>query len=311
VRVFVSYGHCQGKWVHDDLVPCLKAGGVEVAIDTERFTAGKGVYRQMDAEQDACEKTLLVFSPEYLASAPCQHEMNRAIARDPDFNQGLTIPVHLKDCALPDSLKKPDPVWVDLRKPRSEPGWKQLLDAVGADLGCPAPRWLDARDELETLLGRNCSVNLVVPKRGNGNGRPKWRELLDHLKERTFPTLACVNLERGSAATRPGLVNMVLKAIGQEQPVPDKPHDLRALDEALDRAHGIAKGPPKLALTHFDMAAPRLGEYGIDLFAAIRSLVEERRVVLLVQSHRAFVQLLPLDHPLSLIQLETVELDRA
>lgn len=50
-KVIVSYSHKQGEWVLDRLVPVLKAGGAEVLIDEERFTAGKAVRGQTDAVQ--------------------------------------------------------------------------------------------------------------------------------------------------------------------------------------------------------------------------------------------------------------------
>jgi hypothetical protein len=81
-KVFISYSHAQRDWVLRRLVPCLKAGGAEVLIDRERFEAAKALVGQMDFIQDAADASVLVFSPEYLLSAPCRHEMERAIARD-------------------------------------------------------------------------------------------------------------------------------------------------------------------------------------------------------------------------------------
>jgi hypothetical protein len=83
--LFVSYCHAQGDWVWDCLVPCLRAGGAELYIDRERFTAGRAVIGQMDATQAMAEISLLVLSPEYLESRYCLHEMDKAIARDPQF----------------------------------------------------------------------------------------------------------------------------------------------------------------------------------------------------------------------------------
>jgi hypothetical protein len=305
VKVFVSYCHRQGQWVHSALVPCLKAGGATVLVDAERFQAGGAVLGQMDAVQDEADQSLLVLSPDYLASDYCRHELERAVARDPVFRHGRTVPVLVQNCPLPKELKEAEPVWVDLRDPSSVPGWKLLLEAAGAELGCAAARWLESRDELVMLLERNRSVNFVVPHRGATGSRPRWKELVEHLKERHFPGLGCVDLERGAAASRPGLVGLMLEALGHGQPVPEKPHDLEALDRALE----LGGDPPRLALLHFDLAGPRLGEYGVDLFASIRSLVEDRRIVLLIQSRRAFMQLVPREHPLSQVQLNTVELD--
>ena len=36
-KVFVSYSGKQSGWVWDRLVPVLRAGGIEVLIDRERF----------------------------------------------------------------------------------------------------------------------------------------------------------------------------------------------------------------------------------------------------------------------------------
>jgi hypothetical protein len=303
-KVFVSYCHRQGEWVVGSLVPCLRAGGVEVWIDVERFKAGQTVIGQMDAEQDRAEQSLLVFSPDYLASEYCRHEMARAIERDPAFEQGRTIPVLVQSCSLPDEIKKPQPLWVDLTDRWSAPNWKLLLDATGAELGCPAARWLETRDELADLLRRNCSVNFVVPHRDAHASRPRWRELLRHLEKDRFADLCCVDLERGAAAARQGLVEMILEATGNKQAVPAKPHDLGILDRALRKPGN----PAKLALIHFDYAVQRLDEYGVDLFSAIRSLVEDGHIALMVQSCRPFMELLPRDHPISEISLTNVEL---
>lgn len=304
MKVFVSYCHRQGPWVLGTLVPCLKAGGVEVLVDAERFRAGHALVGQMDALADQAEKSLLVLSAGYFASEYCRHELARAVARDPGFARGFTVPVLFEPCTLPDALAKAEPLRADLLDPLSAPGWKLVLDAAGADLGCPAPRWIQARDELVDLLGRNRSVNFVVPHR-DGGARPKWRELIAHLKDRHFADLGCVDLERGAAASRQGLVELILDAVGHRQAVPAKPRDLAVLDRAL---HGRG-APPKLAMLHFDMAVPRLDEYGVDLFAAMRSLVEDGKMVLMVHSRRPFMELAPREHPLSEIQLAFVELD--
>jgi len=64
-----------------------------------------------------------------------------------------------------------------------------------------------------------------------------------------------------------------------------------------------------VALSHFDLAAHR-DYYDVDLFAALKFLVmeNERKLTLLVQSRTAFGALLPKNHPLSEIDIKTVEL---
>ena len=99
--IFLSYAHAQSDWVFERLLPALRGGGAQVIVDRERFAAGRAVVGQMDEWQDAAAKTLLVLTPEYLASACCQHEMRRAIARDPDFRDGRVIPLRRVACPLP------------------------------------------------------------------------------------------------------------------------------------------------------------------------------------------------------------------
>ncbi len=296
--VFVSYNHSQGEWVWDRLVPVLEAGGAEVQLDRERFTAGRGLLGQMDATQDSADVHLLVLSPEYLASDYCGHEMERAVALDPRFEAGVVVPVKRVDVALPDMISDPDPLYADLTDDRVAAPWGLVLGACGAGLGTGAPAWLAARGEARRLLERGRSVNLVV------EGAVAWRQLLADLARGELADLVTVNLEKPATASRRGLVEEILRAFGMTSPVPPEPEDLGVLDRLLaSRQHR------RLALTHFDLAAAR-ATYGVDLFAALRYLVmDSRRLVLLVQSRKPFASLLPAGHPLSEIDLQAVHLN--
>jgi hypothetical protein len=296
-KVFVSYCHRQGKWVWHRLVPCLKAGGAEVFVDRERFEAGKGVVGQMDATQDAADMSVLVLAPEYLSSPYCRHEMERAIARDPRFRKGCVIPVRRAPCALPDVIKLPNPLYVDLCNDKDAAAWKLLLDSCGADLGATAPDWLKARDDVVRFLRRNQSVNLVV------KGHPRYRQLIHHIREDFQPELGIVDLDQGPTASRPGLVAEILTACGAPASVPPVPGDLAVLHRVLSARPGSA-----VALLHFDHVQHR-EYYDVDLFSALRVLLmDSRKLVLLAQSRTPFAALLPKTHPLSSIDMKTVEL---
>ncbi|MDX2033410.1 MAG: toll/interleukin-1 receptor domain-containing protein [Blastocatellia bacterium] len=295
--VFISYSHQQEEWVVQRLKPCLEAGGAEVLIDAERFRAGRAVVGQMDAAQDAAEITALVLTPDYLQSPYCAHEMKRAIARDPDFAAGATLPVLRESCEMPDEIRRAEPLWIDLRNDREAAKWDLLLDACEADLGSEAPHWLSVRDEVLQLLQRDQSVNLVV------QGEPRWRELLRHIETDRLSPLVVVDLDKGSTAGRRGLVGEILKSCGVTRPVPQEPDDLIELDQALS-----ARRMSHLALLRLDHANHR--NYGVDLFSALRHLImESRKLTLLAQSRRHFSELIPRDHPLSAIDLKTVELN--
>lgn len=298
--VFISYSRKQGDWVWDRLVPCLKAGGADVLIDREQFEAARALNRQMDEVQDRADLNILVFSPNYLTSKPCQREMKRAIQRDPKFKDGVTIPVKRVECNLPVTIRRPDPLYVDLTDDQKEEPWDLLLRKCEADLGTPAPHWLKARDDIRRYLIRGESVNLIV------QGKVKWRPLIQDLRrDPSLADLREVDLRNPETYARKALVEAILAACGIPGPVPDKPHDLVEFGRAL-RLRRIAA---HLALTHFDHVAHR-DDYEIDLFAALRyEMTESRKLVLLIQSRKPFLSLIPHDHPFSSItNLKTVEL---
>lgn len=294
--VFISYSHHQGEWVWQRLKPCLEAGGAEVRIDIERFRAGKDVTAQMDAEQDASDFSLLVLSPEYLASAMCQHEMQRALACN------KFVGVVRAACTLPDEIKKT--LYVDLRDDKAADKWDLLMRECEVDLGATVPDWLRARDEIVRRLRDYYSVNFVVPRVTN-HSKPKWRELLVHVRKDYFPEMGEIDLERGAINARHGLVAEMLQACGTTLPVPKEPDDLITLAKYFEHR----PTPARIALIHFDMVVHR-PNYEVNLFAALRHLMtEQRKLALLIHSRAHFVQLLPAKHPLSSISnLVTVEL---
>lgn len=299
MRIFVSYNHQQSDWVRGRLVPCLEAGGAEVLVDYKHFGAGVAVIGQMDALQDKADKHVLVLSPDYLASKPCQHEMNRAIKRDPKFSQGLVLPILRLACNLPKCfMGLAAPIWMDLQNDSIPDSWDLLLQACGASgLGVTAPDWLAGRDDVVKYLQRGESVNLLI--KGDAN----WRGLLNQLSHAGLPDLVQVDLQDLKTTSREGLLQSIADAIGTRTKLPAKPHDLAAFG-------GLFKNRPPihLCLHHFDLAAHR-DYYDMDLFSSLRYLtMETRQLVLLVESRTAFGALLPADHPLSAMDFKTVEL---
>jgi len=123
------------------------------------------------------------------------------------------------------------------------------------------------------------------------------------LQDEHFPQLALVNLEQGATVSRRGLIPEILQRLGHRPSLPDEPDDLAEPDRLIS-----AGQPVRVAMTHFDLAANR-PQYGVDLFAALRYLImTTRKLTLLVQSRTPFAGLLPRDHPLSEIDIKTLEL---
>ena len=292
-NVFVSYSHKQKEWVRDRLVPCLEAGGVEALIDYKCFKAGRTVLGQIDSTQDKADLHILVLSPDYLNSGPCQHEMDRAIALDPTFQHGIVLPVIREDCPLPENIAQPNPLYIDLRDDTDAKQWDVLMEACAIDLGTSAVHWLEVRDEIRQHLRNARSVSLLV------EGKPKWRELIENLRSDNdpagpLPAIAEVDLQRGAAVPRRGLVEEIIHKLGGAHRVPPEPEDLLALDRY------VCQGPKRcLVLRHFDCVLDR-PHYEKDFFGALHNLItDEKKLLLLVQSRTPLPALLPKTHPLS------------
>jgi len=293
-KVFISYSHQEGEWVTDRLEPVLTASGVEVLIDTKRFRAGYAVIGEMDATQEAADRSVLVLSPAYLKSDYCCHEMKRAIARDPKLQAGRTLTVVRGDVAVPDELAKS--LYIDLIDDGNPKPWGLLLDGCQGDLGTAAPAWLEARDQVRRFLERGDSVNFLI------TGNPAWRKLLDHLRDTVVPDLRDVDLDAGRTAHRRALVETILEVIGSPQAVADG-DDLVVLDRSLS-----SRSRTWLAFLHFDQAA-YLEKPRVKFFAALRDLImTQKKLVALFHSRRPFADLLPRDHPLSHVDVKTVKL---
>jgi hypothetical protein len=251
----------------------------------------------MDATQDKAHVHVLVFSPEYLASPDCLHEMERAAATDPSFQNGSVIPLKRIQCRLPAKINRPNPLYVDMRNDRNPAPWDLLLGACQADLGVAAPSWLKDRDDIVRLLRRNQSVNLVV------KGKPKWRELIGDICKNHVTDLVEVDLDRGTTASREGLIAEILRAFGSNMTTPKRPHDLAAMDKFLH----TKKSASRLALIHFDRVGER--NYGSDFFASLRYVTTEaRKLVLLVESRRPLAAFFSEADPSSTDICEVVEL---
>lgn len=300
-RLFISYNHAQQPWIQRNLVPCLRAGGADVLIDYEQFGAGQHLVGQMDAIQDSAEVSVLVLSPEYLTSTNCLHEMHRAINRHAATGDMTIIPVKRDNSDLPAPLKALGLLYVNLSDDTQATQWDSLLNACGADLGVSAPAWLQARNEVQRLLLRDQSANLVV------TGYPRWRELLTHLRGEPLSDLKVVDLDNGATALRSGLVEEILKTCGLPSLVPRRPkgEDLVVLQRVL----AASPHPPRLALLRFDRVKDRADTYDVNFFAALNHLVEYRHLVLLIESRSPVKALIPQDRLSSFdIKLHVVEL---
>jgi hypothetical protein len=276
----------------------LVAGGAEVVIDYTVFKAGEAVRRQMKAAQDKADVHLLVLTPDYLQSDYCLEEMRRAFALDPDFSKGIVLPVLFKSCTLPPEIQTHQPLYVDLTGIRQQDAdaWRLLTDRCEANLGTSVPNWVSAFQNTTKALQRKKSVNLLI------KGLPKWREFIDEVK-RALPDLGIVDLESGKTATQRGLVSEILRVrVNYSGKLPKNKEHLAEFERLLEAAP-----PGFLALKHFDEVTTR--NYDGDFYSSLRYLImEKRHLTLLVESRAPFATLVPKNHALSYLEMETVEI---
>ena len=250
----------------------------------------------MDSWQDQADKNILILSKEYLDSSNCIHEMERAILTDSNFTNGKIILVKVDDSPLPECIKKPNPLYVTMKKPEDAEQWTLLMKACGTDLGTSALEWLNARDEIVRYLQRGESVNLVY------QSQVKWETLLEYIKKDYFPQMGMINLENPQCNNRKGLLSEILSVLGSETELPNNKNDLVEFGRIM-KEHSLFL----LAIKHFDLVK----KYNLDLFTTLRYLTMDKdgkRLVLLVLSHSPFTALLPKDNPLSAIDIKTIEL---
>jgi len=299
-KIFISYRHQQSEWVRTTLYPVLSAGGADIVIDYKLFEAGEAIRRQMKAAQVKADIHLLVFTPDYFQSDYCVEEMKRAFALDPDFSKGLVLPVILERCDLPREIKKHQPLYVDLTGKRQydSEAWNLIMKRCGASLGASPVDWLRAFRSLLKNLQDKHSVNFTV--KGNGVA---WRQLLKQLKL-ALPPLGVVDLHRGQTETRRLLIEEILKVCNGYQGTLPR-HDLAEFERVL-----LAQPHTWLALTHFDTIKEKKDKnFDNNFFNCLRFLImDERKLTLLIGSDAPFATLLPKNHRLSYLEMETVEL---
>lgn len=313
-KVFVSYCHAQRDWVWGRLVPVLKAAGAEVQIDVERFKAGISCYRQMDAEQDHADRQVLCFSDDYLKSAACDHEWRRAVQSDPIFTTGKLVPLVLTPgMTLPQEVKSPNPLYVDMRNDRDPAKWKLLLSSLGLSWPACAVNWLEAAETIHRKLSNNECVNLLVPRSASNGNRVVIDSQLQHLQQVTLPnellpSMKVIDLHAGECATLRGLLSLILREAGCCQALPKTKRE--AVVE-FSRLMGQLTAPLLLCLRSVDVIAnaERQKEYGTNFFAALFDLTHaKQKLVLLAISHAPYLTLLPPDAQVSAINFTNFDL---
>ncbi|MCA8950482.1 MAG: TIR domain-containing protein [Planctomycetes bacterium] len=102
--VFISYSSKDRAFVVDWLVPRLERHAILPCLDIVDFDVGKAALDNMEQAVKACPKTLLVLTPNWLASEWAGFEGLLVQKKDPAGVRQRVVPLLLEPCELPDRL---------------------------------------------------------------------------------------------------------------------------------------------------------------------------------------------------------------
>ncbi|MEO5732452.1 MAG: toll/interleukin-1 receptor domain-containing protein [Rubrivivax sp.] len=94
---FISYNKADRAWA-EWIAWQLEAGGHTTTIQAWDFREGGNFVLDMQRAIEGARRTVLVLSPDFLASAFTAPEWAAAFAQDPTGAQGRLLPVRVRDC---------------------------------------------------------------------------------------------------------------------------------------------------------------------------------------------------------------------
>ncbi len=103
--VFISYSHKDKDWVKNYLLTNLEKQDIRCHIDFRDFEIGKPSLDCMEEAVETCDKTILVYTPDWVDSEFSQFE-GVMLQTDSPLNLNKKIlPLMLKKCKLRKRLK--------------------------------------------------------------------------------------------------------------------------------------------------------------------------------------------------------------
>jgi hypothetical protein len=94
---FISYNKADRSWA-EWIAWHLEEAGYTTVLQAWDFRPGSNFVVEMQRAASDAERTIAVFSPDYLASSFTQPEWAAAFARDPTSEKGLLLPVRVREC---------------------------------------------------------------------------------------------------------------------------------------------------------------------------------------------------------------------
>lgn len=134
--IFISYSHRDRAWVTGWLLPRLEAASLKVVIDERDFTVGTAVLDNIERAIETSRRTLLVLTPNWVASEWTSFESLLLQTGDPTGLRGRLLPVMLEACELPKRLGIF--TYADFRDPAGrEAALERLVRQINEEAGPP------------------------------------------------------------------------------------------------------------------------------------------------------------------------------
>src|SRR5438067_176896 len=96
---FISYNSADRAWA-EWIAYQLEEAGYTTTIQAWDFRPGSNFVLDMQRAAAESERTISVLSPSYLEARFTQPEWAAAFARDPTGEQGLLLPIRVRECDL-------------------------------------------------------------------------------------------------------------------------------------------------------------------------------------------------------------------
>jgi len=148
---FICYSSKDRDWVRARLLPYLERHGLRVCIDYRDFEIGAPSLVNMENAVKRSRKTLLVLTPNWIASEWTSFEALLIQARDPSGQRRRTLPLMVQSCSLPDRLQIFN--HLDLTDPAEfDSQMQRLVQAIKSKARFAAPSGGDKRRRGKTAL---------------------------------------------------------------------------------------------------------------------------------------------------------------
>ncbi len=94
---FISYTRTDQKWA-EWIAWQLEEAGYSTVLQAWDIRPGSNFVLEMDKATQEAERTIAVLSPEYLNGSYTKAEWAAAFRRDPTGEQGILLPIHVREC---------------------------------------------------------------------------------------------------------------------------------------------------------------------------------------------------------------------